>query len=178
MSARAFALSFALALAACAPPAADQDAPAHAGDVGEPAPTNPDAAALGGAPQSGVWTYNADEGTSAAGFGEPQSEYTLAIICNAPAAHVTLTYSHELSPAQDTQLGFITEARTMRFAARSFVEGLPSVTAELDAAAPGVRADLAALSARQTRFAVEVMGEASVLPWDESIARVLNECAG
>jgi hypothetical protein len=173
MLARLFAAAAVLLLAACAPPSADEDRAAHAGDTGEAAPANPDAAALGGAPMEGVWSHNGDGATVSAGFGAPESEYLFIVVCEGGTGQVRIDYEHELAPDQDTILRVITEAATIELPARSFNEGLPTVSAEL----AGGDARLAALAARQERFAVEVAGEISVLPWHEAIALTLAGCA-
>lgn len=164
--------ALALFVAACSPPAAIPAAPAEAEAPAPPA--NPDAALLSATPLDGIWSFNADAGVSAAGFGAPESEYLFIVSCNAPAGRVTLTYEHELAPDQDTTLRIVTAAQSLDFPARSFNEGLPSVNAEVGGGDPR----LAALRAAQERFAIEVAGETSVLRWDQSIARALAECEG
>jgi len=155
--------AFALLLAACAPPA-----PSEA-----PAPPSENSA-LSAEPQPGQWSFNADAGTISAGFGAPESEYLFLVICNAPTGRATLSYERELYPDQDTTLTLVTASGSQDFAARSFNEGLPSVSAEVE----GGDARLAALAASQERFAVTVAGETSVLPWDGSIAEALSSCVG
>lgn len=161
----------ALLLAACSPPAPPQQ-PQSSPDGPPPAAANPDAAMLASEPMPGQWSFNGDAGTISAGFGAPESEYLFLVVCNAPTGRITLTYEHELAPDQDTTLKIVTAAQTLDFAARSFNEGLPNVSAEVEGADPR----LAALAATQERIAVEVGGETSVLPWDQSIARVLQAC--
>lgn len=157
-------------LAACSPPSADRDRAANAGDVAAPA----DAAALGGVPMEGVWSHNGDGATVSAGFGAPESEYLFIVICEGGTGQVRIDYEHELYPDQDTTLRIITETQAVEFPARSSNEGLPTVSAEV----AGDDARLAALAATgQERFAVEVAGEISVLPWDEAIALTLSNCA-
>lgn len=176
MIARTLILASAFALAACgqsgSAPEAPADAAANAGDVGEAAPANPDASVLGSTPATGEWTLLGDGATVSAGFGVPQSEYQFIVVCNGGPNRVRLTTEHQLSPNQDTTLRIITEAQTVDFPARSFNEGLPSVNAEVDGADPR----LDALAATQERFAVEVAGQAIVLPWDQAIARALGNC--
>lgn len=174
---RSLVMALALALAACSPPpAADADRAAHAGDTGEAQPANPDAAALGGTPQTGAWSFNADEGTFAAGFGGPESEYLLTIICEAPSGKLTLNSSHEVFPDQDTTLRIITAVQTLDLPARSFNEGLPAVTAEVLDGAPAKPALIGMLGAPTDRFAVEVAGEISVFPWEDEVAQALIAC--
>jgi hypothetical protein len=175
MFARLFAAAAVLFVAACSQPAPapDEDRAAHAGDTGEAAPANPDAAALGGAPMEGVWSHNGDGATVSAGFGAPESEYLFIVVCEGGTGQVRVDYEHELYPDQDTTLRLITETATVELPARSFNEGLPTVSAQV----AGGDARLAALAARQERFAVEVAGEISVLPWNEAIALTLAGCA-
>lgn len=136
----------------------------------------PDAAALGGTPQTGSWTLRTDEGVTGAGFGAPESEYQLTIVCEAPSGNITITSEHELSPDQDTTLRIITAVQSLDLPARSFNEGLPSVTAEvLDNAATKTPL-ISMLGAPTDRFAIEVGGVASVFPWDASIAQALTAC--
>lgn len=171
---RVLAIAGALALGACGAPQEDQAA--HAGDVGEAQPANPDAAALGAALREGAWTFRADEGTFAAGFGTPESEYQLNIACESPTGRLMLSLEHELSPDQDTALRIITASQNVELPARSFNEGLPTVNAEVADASPAKAALLAALGPAQDRFGVEVAGEISVFPWDEAVANALEAC--
>lgn len=166
---RLSAVVLALALAACGQTSAPADAPEATPEAAQ----NPDADVLGAAPLDGQWSFNSDGATIGAGFGPPESEYAMVIACNDATREVTLISSHELSPDQDTQLRIITEARTVDFPARSFNEGLPSVTAGVQ----GADERLTALTAPQARIAVEVAGQANVLPWHDSIARTLAACA-
>lgn len=175
MFARFVAAAAALTMAACSPPApsANQDRTAHAGDVDDAAPANPEASALGAAPMEGRWSHNGDGATVSAGFGAPESEYLFIVVCEGGTGQVRIDYEHELYPDQDTTLRIITEARVVEFPARSFNEGLPTVSATV----AGDDARLAALAATgQDRFALEVAGEISVLPWDEAIALTLSNC--
>jgi hypothetical protein len=162
-------LLFALALTACGPAAEPAPAAPKA-----PAAANPDAAVLGATPMDGAWTLLGDGATVAVGFGPPESEYALVIGCNSGTSRAHINWSYELAPDQDTQLRIITEAASVEFPARSFNEGLPFVNVDIDGADPR----LAALAATQERFAVEVMGEADVLPWDQTIATALSGCGG
>lgn len=168
-------LLLALALAACSP-ASTTSEPAPETAATNEAAVNVDAAALGASPQPGAWTFRVDEGTHAAGFGPPESEYLLTIVCEAPSGKLTLTSSHELSPDQDTTLRIITAVQTLDLPARSFNEGLPSVNAEVLDEAPAKIPLISMLGAPTDRFAIEVGGEAMVFPWDESIAQALTAC--
>jgi hypothetical protein len=173
---RAFtALALFLALSACTPPAQPASQPAST-PAAQTAP-NPYAAALTATPASGQWFFNADAGTFAAGFGAPQSEYQLTLVCEAPSGRLTLTSDHALAPDQDTTLLVFTDAQIAELPARSFNEGLPSVRAELADSSPEKAALIAALTGPHARFGVDVAGEIQIFPWDASIARVLAACA-
>jgi hypothetical protein len=161
--------ALALLLAACTPPAPQASAPDDAA-----APASANAAQLSIAPLPGQWFFNGDGATVSTAFGPPESEGVFAVVCNGGTTRVTLMSSHELVPDQATTLRIITATQTLDFPARSLNQGLPTVNAELDGADPR----LAALAATQERFAVEVAGESYVLPWDQSIARTLSNCAG
>lgn len=168
-------LILALALAACSPATTTEQAPETAATANEPA-INADAAALGATPQPGAWTFRADEGTFAAGYGPPESEYLLTISCEAASGKLILMSSHELSPDQDTTLRIITAVQTLDLPARSFNEGLPSVTADVTDDAPAKTPLISMLGAPTDRFAIEVAGEAHVFPWNENVAQALTAC--
>ncbi|MEZ5959200.1 MAG: hypothetical protein R3C30_02070 [Hyphomonadaceae bacterium] len=172
---RTLVITAALFLAACSPSPNDQATEPASSSAEPQAAPNPDAAALGATPQTGSWTLRVDEGTTAAGFGAPESEYQLVITCNAGST-LTVMSEHELSPDQDTTLRIITAVQTLDLPARSFNEGLPSVTAEVAYDAPTRTPLISMLGAPTDRFAVEVAGVASVFPWDDAVAQALTAC--
>ncbi|MEZ5971814.1 MAG: hypothetical protein R3C31_08430 [Hyphomonadaceae bacterium] len=161
-------------LAACTP--APSQAPENAETTAEAPAVNPDAAALTATPQTGAWTLRTDEGVTAAGFGPPESEYLLTISCEMPSGKLTLIYEHELVPDQDTTLRIITPVQTLDLAARSFNEGLPSVTAEVANGAAEKAALISMLGAPTDRFAVEVNGESTAFPWADEVSQALIAC--
>jgi hypothetical protein len=167
--------TLALLIAACAP-APTEPAQDTAATSSETPIANADAAALGAAPQPGAWSFRTDEGTSAAGFGPPESEYLLTIVCTGPSGAITIRSSHELAPDQRTTLRLITSTQSLDLPADSFNEGLPSVDAQIGDSDPLKPLLIGMLGAPTERFAVEVAGEANVFPWDESIARALIAC--
>jgi len=174
---RTLLISLTLALTACtpAPPpsqASPDPAPAQvASDASAPAPNY---ALFSIAPQTGAWSFQADAATHAAGFGAPESEYQLVLICNHGSGAVTLTSAHELAPDQDTTLNLITLSDARALAAKSFNEGLPSVTAEL--AGADARDVATLLTAPQANIAIDVAGEVHVYPWSAEIAQALEGC--
>lgn len=172
---RTVLITAALLLAACSPQPSDQSAETAATNVAE-TPVNPDTAALGGAPQTGSWTLRTDEGLTAAGFGAPESEYQLVITCEAPSGNLSVMAEREVSPDQDTTLRIITAVQSIDLPARSFNEGLPSVTADVADNAATKTPLISMLGAPTDRFAVDIAGEVSVFPWHESIAQALTAC--
>lgn len=173
---RTLLISAALLLAACSPAPSEQTAESAATTAEPQASVNPDAAALGGTPQTGSWTLRTDEGVTGAGFGAPESEYQFVIACEAPSGKLSLTAERELSPDQDTTMRIITAVHTLDLPARSFSEGLPSVTAEVVANAATTTPLISMLGAPTDRFAVDIAGEITVFPWHESIAQALTAC--
>lgn len=172
----ALSLTTAILLAACAPetpaPAETPSAEIAAQDANAPAPNT---ALLSIAPQTGAWSFQADGATHAAGFGAPESEYQLVLICNHGGGAVTLTSAHELAPDQATTLNLITLDATRALPAQSFNEGLPSVTAEL--AGDQARDIATLLTAPQANLGIDVAGETHVYPWSEEIAQALEGCS-
>jgi hypothetical protein len=172
---RLLLISAALLFTACSPAPSDQaTAPTAAAEAPE-AGANPDTAALGATLQTGSWTLRADEGTTAAGFGAPESEYQFVIACEA-GSNITLTAEHELSPDQDTTLRIITAVQTLNLPARSFNEGLPTVTAHVTQDAATKTPLISMLGAPTDRFAVDIAGQITVFPWHDSIAQALTAC--
>ena len=172
---RTHLIALAFALAACSPAAPPQQSSAS-GETAASAPVNPDTAALGGAPQAGQWFERVDEGTFAAGFGVPESEYQFVIICTQGSGAITLTTSNELAPDQATTIRIITPVQTLELAARSFNEGLPSISAEIADDAPEKIPLIGMLGAPADRFAIDAAGEIAVYPWNDAIARTLTAC--
>jgi hypothetical protein len=168
---RLIAAASALLIAACSPPA-----PPAAEPAADPpaAPSESNAAELAGPLAAGQWSFRADESVFAAGFGAPESEYQLVVTCNAGSGAVSIMSAHELAPDQPTTLTLITATRTVSVAAASFNEGLPSVNAEL--ARSDAQDAIAALSQPQERIGVAVNGEAHLYPWDQALARALQNC--
>jgi hypothetical protein len=162
----------AILLLACTPaPQAPEPPPA----VQWPGATPPDLNVLLN-PASSQWLYRADAGVSSACFGAPESECQLTIVCEAPSGRLSLSFEHELAPDQATVLRIFTATTTLDLPAQSFNEGLPSVNVELAETAAERQPLIEALSPAQERFGVEVQGEITVFPWDQSLAHVLAAC--
>ncbi|UPT62461.1 MAG: hypothetical protein M0D54_19215 [Hyphomonadaceae bacterium JAD_PAG50586_4] len=170
----ALILTTTLLLAACAPEAPTPAETPSAEISAQDAAPAPNYALLSIAPQTGTWSFQADGATHAAGFGAPQSEYQLVLICNHGSGAVTLTSAHELAPDQDTTLTLITLSDTRALAAKSFNEGLPNVTAEL--AGDQARDIATLLTAPQANIGIDVAGETHVYPWSAEIAQALEGC--
>lgn len=163
-------------IAACSPPAS-QETPAEAPAASNSAPSGPHLTALGGVPATGAWTFRVEDGTHAAGFGAPESEYQFIIVCEAASGTLNISYEHELSPDQATTLRLTTAVHTIELPARSFNEGLPTVTAELTDSDPLKPLLIGMLGAPNDRFAAEVAGQSQVFPWDDAIAQALTACS-
>ena len=175
-SMRTLLITAALLLAACSPAPSDQPAEIAATTAEPQTPENPDAAALGATPQPGAWSLRTDEGTTGAGYGPPESEFLLTIACQSGSGALSITSNHELSPDQDTTLRIITAVQTLDLPARSFNEGLASVTAEVPDSSAAKAPLISMLGAPTDRFAIEVHGEAHVYPWNEAVAEALTAC--
>jgi hypothetical protein len=167
----ALSLFIAALLAACAPEA---PAPTEAPAAETSTPTTDNTALLSATPQTGAWSFQADEGLFAAGFGAPESEYQLVITCTQASGALHVMSAHELAPDQATTLNLIFDDSTRALPAQSFNEGLPSVSADLEGEAASTL--VAALSAPRDVFGVDVAGETHVYPWSAEIARALEGC--
>lgn len=165
----------ALSLLAACSPAPSSQAPDVAATTAE-APADPSTAALSATAQTGSWSYRADEGTFAAGFGAPESEYQLTIVCEAASGKLTIMSEHELAPDQATTLRIITPVQILDLPAQSFNEGLPNVTAEVLDNAPEKTALISMLGTPTDRFAIEVNGVSTVFPWADAVSQALIAC--
>ncbi|MGQ0532143.1 MAG: hypothetical protein ACT4OF_05545 [Caulobacteraceae bacterium] len=173
----ASASTLALLLAACAPAAPPAQQGSAEPEAGAPhVVQHPDTAALAAAPAAGQWFERTDEGVTGAGFGAPNSEYQFVVTCTAPSGALTIMSANELAPDQATTIRLITSTRTLELPARSFNEGLPSLSAEVADADPLKPLLIGMLGAPTDRFAVVAGGESTVFPWHESIARTLIAC--
>ena len=169
-------LVLALCLAACTPPAPPASPPPAAESVAANTPANPYIAALSAAPAPGQWSFLGEDATISAGFGEPESEYQLVIVCNSATGALTVDVSHELAPDQATTLRLVTATQTLDLPARSHNAGLPSVRADIAGDAPEKLPLIGMLGAPTDRFAIEIAGQITVFPWRDAIARALIAC--
>lgn len=168
--------ALALVLAACSPAPSSAPAGATTETAEQPRPLNLDAAALTHTPATGQWFERVDEGTFAAGFGVPNSEYQFTIVCTQGSGALTVTSENELAPDQDTLIRIITSTQTLELPARSFNEGPPNISAEIADNAPVKIPLIGMLGAPTDRFAVDAGGVITVYPWHDAIARTLIAC--
>lgn len=177
MMIRNLLLASVLALGACTQAAAPEDAPDTAPAAAAPdSPGNelPVAAdLLAGAPLSGRWEDVGDGATVGVLFTSPDYADTLAIGCNTGTGEAYINWTIQ-NPAEDGEVRLYTGAKTETFDATGSNAGAAIRTIDVSGSDPR----LAVLKTTQAKFAVQASGEAIVLPWDPSIARVLNECAG
>lgn len=187
MMIRNLMLASVLTLGACSQPAAPDDArdtaPGAAGadqaTAPAPDPQSPGnelpvaADLLAGAPLSGRWEDVGDGATVGVLFTSPDYADTLAIGCNTGSGEAYINWTIQ-NPAEDGEVRLYTEAKTETFAATGTNAGAAIRTIDVTGSDPR----LAVLKTTQAKFGVQASGEAIVVPWDPSIARVLNECAG
>lgn len=170
--------ALALSLAACSPEQEEQLGGVIAEHPPElpPSPLNADAAALSATPATGQWFERVDEGTFAAGFGVPDSEYQFTLVCTQGSGAINVTSENELAPDQDTTIRIITSTQTLTLPARSHNEGLPNIGAEIADNAPEKTPLISMLGAPTDRFAIDAGGVITVYPWHDAIARTLIAC--
>ena len=173
---RTLILALALLAAACSPPAQTADTATTAAEQAPAVPENVYVAALAGTVQTGSWVARTDEGVTSACFGAPQSECVVTVACEMPSGKLTLSTEYELAPDQDTAIRVFNATQMLDLPARSFNEGLPSVTATVADSAPEKTPLIGMLGAPTERFGVEVAGQRTVFPWDTSVASVLTAC--
>lgn len=177
----------ALFLAACSPPAsqAPEPAPAETATTAQAAPAIPDPNALTDNPAStwtdverdpqliGRWVYF--QATSNAfinaSYGANASEPAFSFVCDRARRVISMTRDIELTPDQATGLAIITPTTRHLFAAQSFNEGPPRVSAEIPAADPRLD-DIAASEG----LSLQAAGDTSTIHGDPMLARVLAEC--
>ena len=163
-------------LAACSPPTSAQKSASTATTTTAATTATAPSPELAGALADGAWVFEEGNAASSTGFGPPDSESQFFVQCERGPKIVTLSMEHELAPDQDTTLTLRPNtgsgAQTLTFPARSFNEGLPSVTANLPAPDPR----LTSFAAATDRFEVSVGDAHLLLPMDESVKRVLALC--
>lgn len=174
---RTLILTLALLAAACSPPAQNTaSSTATTTEQTSQIPANPYVAALAGTVQTGAWISRTDEGVTSACFGAPQSECVITIVCEMPTGKLDVSVEQELAPDQATTMRLFTATQTFDLPARSFNEGLPSVSATVAGNAPEKAPLIGMLGTPTERFGVEVAGIRTVYPWDASVAAVLMAC--
>lgn len=181
MIARAALLALVL-LAACSQPAPAPTAETASTEIAPAPPPSPPmptpidaataAAMLSAQPAEGAWTFTDENGFASTGFGLPESEFQFGVTCDKTLKRVHLLVERELSPDQDTWITIVTAQDSVSFAARSFNEGLPSISAYT----PGSDPRLGLLAQAADRFAIDIAGEAQVFPMDETITRAMDAC--
>lgn len=151
------------------PPQATQQPPSNM-----PAPIDAATAAamLSAQPAEGAWVFTDENGFASAGFGLPQSEFQFGVTCDRALKRIHLMVERELSSDQDTAITIVTAQDSVSFAARSFNEGLPTISAY----APGSDPRLGLLEQATNRFAIDIAGEAQVFPMHESVTRAIAAC--
>jgi hypothetical protein len=167
MTVRALIIASALAVSACNPqptPEPDADSPGTELPVA--------AELLANEALAGAWAMVGDGATVGVLFTPTDYENTLAIGCNTGTGQAYINWTIS-DPAEDTEVRVYTAAETVTFAATAINDGVAMRAVDV----VGTDPRLAALTASQERFAVQASGEAIVVPWDPSIAEVLNACA-
>ncbi|MGE3790999.1 MAG: hypothetical protein AB7H66_11370 [Hyphomonadaceae bacterium] len=179
------ALTAALFLAACAPPAPpaarapEADAPVDlgAGSIRRTETRAMDRAALAGAMTQGEWIFWGSEPEVSACFDTANAECILAIQCDRPTGIVTLHYAYELSPDQWTSFRIITQTHVLDLPGRSVNDdGAPRVDAHLADGTYERQIVIDHLAPAQERFAVDIWNDVQVFPWRSEIARALDAC--
>jgi hypothetical protein len=168
MIARACLISFALVLAACgqaSDPALNRSSP------GNELPLAADL--LANEPLAGAWESVGDGATTGVLFTPSGHPDTLTIGCNSGTRRAFINWTLS-DPAESGEMRVYTATETVMFPATGTNDGAHLLGVEVAGADPR----LAVLKAPQARFAVQGFGQAIVVPWDASIAAVLNECVG
>lgn len=169
MITRLLTASLALAIAACgqsAPPQAESDPKSPGNEL--PAA----AELLANAPLAGAWEAVGDGATVGVRFTSKDYPDTVTIGCDGGTLRAFINWTVR-DPAQDGELRIYTAAKTETFAAKGTNDGMHLLSVDVDGKDPR----LAVLKVKQDRFAVQGFGQAIVVPWAQSIADTLNECA-
>jgi hypothetical protein len=168
MIARALLVSFALVLTACG----QTSAPAPESDTVSPGSELPLAAdLLANEPLAGAWASVGDGATTGVRFTPANYPDTLTIGCNSGTRRAFINWTVS-DPAENGDMRVYTAAETVAFPATAANDGAHSLGVDVGGADPR----LVVLKTQQERFAVQGFGQAIVVPWDASVAAVLNEC--
>jgi hypothetical protein len=166
---RALAASLALAIAACG----QSSTPQAESDPNAPGNELPVASELlANAPLAGTWEQVGDGATVGVRFTSKTYPDTLTIGCDGGTRRAFINWTVR-DPAQNGEVRIYTAAKTETFAATAMNDGMHLLSVDVEGKDPR----LAVLKAKQDRFAVQGFGQAIVVPWVQSIADNLNECA-
>jgi hypothetical protein len=169
---RTLLITAALLLAACSPaPAAINRQRSRRQQPSQQTPENPDAAALGATPQTGAWSLRTDEGTTARGLRRAGERVSLDDRLRSRQRQISIYQSTNSRPIKTRRCASSRAVQTLDLPARSFNEGLPSVTAEVPDSSAAKAPLISMLGAPTDRFAIEVHGEAHVFRGHEAVAR-------
>lgn len=169
MIARILTAALALAVTGCgqsSPPQAESDS----NSPGNELPVASEL--LAHRPLAGAWEAVGDGATVGVRFTSKEYPDTLTIGCDGGTQRAFINWTIR-DPAQNGEVRIYTAAKTETFAAKGTNDGMHLLNVDVDGKDPR----LAVLKARQDRFAVQGFGQAIVVPWTQSIADTLNECA-
>ena len=127
---------------------------------------------LANAPLAGTWEAVGDGATVGVRFTSKDYPDTVTIGCDGGTRRAFINWTIS-DPAQNGEVRIYTAAKTETFAATATNDGMHLLNVDVDGKDPR----LAVLKAKQDRFAVQGFGQAIVVPWVQSIADNLNECA-
>lgn len=140
--------------------AAFLSAPARAGDDWADAPQTP-----------GDWSYRSEAARSMAGFGLPETEYQLMLLCERGSNQITLLVAGEAASPVLTTVRTETQQRTLTLNQSAMEMPYLSATFAADDRL------LDAMAITRGRFAVEVAGlEPLYLPAWAEVTRVIEDC--
>lgn len=169
MISRIVTATLALAVAACG----QSSPPQGESDPNSPGNELPVASELlADPPLAGAWEAVGDGATVGVRFSSKAYPDTVTIGCDGGTLRAFINWTIR-DTAHDGELRIYTAAKTETFAAKGTNDGMHLLSVDVDGKDPR----LAALKVRQDRFAVQGFGQAIVVPWAQSIADTLNECA-
>jgi hypothetical protein len=141
----------------------------------QPAGGKPGQAALQGATAAGQWFTIADMEYDGVCFGASESsECKFALLCGIDNKAIALVVGHELAPNRATAMTVLTNRTSLSLPAHSHNEPPGSFIAQVAQSQRG--ALKTALMPAQQRFAIEIGGKVTVLPWYDDIGYLLADC--